>query len=150
MRPLCDRYDQVLRAVRGGEWMPGFEVVRRWKGRIAIARDGEPLGAIAEVLYDAAGDQPGWALLDAAAGWRLVPVMHAVEDGTVVRVDVPARLVGEAPTMEPGERLWPQEEAALYAHYGLAWPGEVWEEEDADLAAVEYLPSPARSLPPAP
>ncbi|HEY2957242.1 MAG TPA: hypothetical protein VGM21_03385 [Actinomycetota bacterium] len=130
--------------------MPGFEVVRRWKGRIAIARDGEPLGAIAEVLYDAAGDQPGWALLDAAAGWRLVPVMHAVEDGTVVRVDVPARLVGEAPTMEPGERLWPQEEAALYAHYGLAWPGEVWEEEDADLAAVEYLPSPARSLPPAP
>jgi len=55
--------------------MPGFDVVQRWKGRIAIARDGEPLGAIEEVLYDAAGDQPGWALLDAAAGWRLVPVV---------------------------------------------------------------------------
>ena len=69
--------------------------------------------------------------------------MGAVEHGMVVQVDVPADLVREAPTMEPGERLWPQEEAALYAHYGLAWPGELWEDEDAevaDLAAVEYLP----------
>jgi hypothetical protein len=124
--------------------MPGFEVVRRWKGRIAVAVDGEPLGAIVEVFYDAAGDQPGWALLDAAAGWRLVPVMRAVEDGTVVRVDVPADLVRGAPSMEPGERLWPQEEAALYAHYGLDWPGDAVEDEEEDdggahLAAVVLL-----------
>jgi hypothetical protein len=116
--------------------MPGFDVVQRWKGRIAIASDGEPLGAIVEVFYDAAGDQPGWALLDAAAGWRLVPVMRAVEDGTVVRVDVPADLVKGAPSMEPGERLWPQEEAGLYAHYGLAWSGgSDWEDEGTLTAA---------------
>jgi hypothetical protein len=119
--------------------MPGFDVVQRWNGRIAIASDGEPLGAIVEVFYDAAGDQPGWALLGAAAGWRLVPVMRAVEDGTVVRVDVPADLVGGAPSMEPGERLWPQEEAALYAHYGLDFPDDAWEDEESELAAVEYL-----------
>jgi hypothetical protein len=121
--------------------MPAFDVVQRWRGRIAVARDSEPLGAIVEVFYDAVGDQPGWALLDAAAGWRLVPVMRAVEDGTVVRVDVPADQVKGAPSLEPGERLWPQEEGALYAHYGLAWSGDAWEdEEEADLAAVEYLP----------
>ena len=128
--------------------MPGFDVVQRWKGRIAIASDGDPLGTIVEVFYDAAGDQPGWALLDAAAGWRLVPVMRAVSDGTVVRVDVPADLVRGAPSMEPGERLWPQEEAALYAHYGLDWPGHGAEDEEDDdggahVAAVVPLEAPA-------
>ena len=129
--------------------MPGFEVVQRWKGRVAIARDGKPLGAIVEVFYDAAGDQPGWALLGAAAGWRLVPVMRAVSDGTVVRVDVPADLVRGAPSMEPGERLWPQEEAGLYAHYGLDWPGDAVEDEEEDdggahLAAVVLLDAASR------
>jgi hypothetical protein len=124
--------------------MPGFDVVQRWQGRIAIASDGEPLGAIVEVFYDAAGDQPGWALLDAAAGWRLVPVMRAVDDGTVVRVDVHADLVRGAPSMEPGERLWPQEEAVLYAHYGLDWRGGALEDEEEDdggapVAAVVLL-----------
>jgi hypothetical protein len=124
--------------------MPAFDVVQRWRGRIAISRDTEPLGVIVEVLYDGVGDQPGWALLDAVAGWRLVPVMRAVEDGTVVRVDVPASLVREAPTMEPGERLWPQEEAALYAHYGLAWSGgSDWEDEDADGGAAAVGPADA-------
>jgi hypothetical protein len=133
--------------------MPAFDVVQRWRGRIAISRDAEPLGVIVEVFYDAVGDQPGWALLDAVAGWRLVPVMRAVEDGTVVRVDAPADLVRQAPTMEPGERLWPQEEAALYAHYGLTWSGSAdWEDEgtltaaspasqSADTAVVLSLPA---------
>lgn len=123
--------------------MPGFDVVQRWKGRVAVARDGEPLGAIVEVFYDAASDQPGWALLDAAADWRLVPVMRAVDDGVIVLLDVPAGQVETAPRMEPGERLWPQEEAALYAHYGLPRPAEFQEEDDQ--AAVEVL-APVRLL----
>jgi hypothetical protein len=121
--------------------MPAFDVVRRWKDRVVVARDGEPLGRIVEVFYDAESDQPGWALLDGVAGvgWRLVPVMRAVDDGVVVRVGVPRAQVVTAPGMEPGARLWPQEEAALYAHYGLAWSGGDEEDAAADLAEVEYL-----------
>jgi hypothetical protein len=117
--------------------MPAFDVVQRWKGRVAVARDGESLGTIVEIFYDAESDQPGWALLSNDPGRRLVPVMRAVEDGEVVRVPVPAALVETAPGMEHGGRLWPQEEAALYAHYGLPWSGDA--DEEPGLAQVEYL-----------
>jgi len=122
--------------------MPAFDVVQRWRGRVAVARNGEPLGVIVEVFYDAESDQPGWALLDGGAGMggRLVPVMHAVEVGTTVRVPVAAALVEAAPGMEPGARLWPQEEAALYEHYGLDWSGDqTWDDDEPTLAGVEYL-----------
>jgi hypothetical protein len=120
--------------------MPAFDVVQRWRGRVVVARDGVSLGAIVEIFYDAESDQPGWALLATAAGRRLVPVMHAVEDGAVVQVPVPAALVESAPGMDHGARLWPQEEAALYAHYGLSWSGDqTADDEEPGLAQVEYL-----------
>ena len=120
--------------------MPAFDVVQRWRGRVVVARDGVSLGAIVEIFYDAESDQPGWALLATAAGRRLVPVMHAVEDGAVVQVPVPAALVESAPGMDHGARLWPQEEAALYAHYGLSWSGDqTVDDEEPGLAQVEYL-----------
>ncbi|HZB60527.1 MAG TPA: hypothetical protein VFA73_15185, partial [Actinomycetota bacterium] len=56
-----------------------------------------------------------------------------------------------APGMEPGGRLWPQEEAELYAYYGLAYTGaslvdldEEDEEDEEDTAAVAQI----RGLPP--
>jgi hypothetical protein len=60
--------------------MPAFDVVQRWKGRVAVARDGGSLGTIVELLYDAETDQPGWALLTTGTGRRLVPVTRAVEE----------------------------------------------------------------------
>jgi hypothetical protein len=120
--------------------MPAFDVVQRWKGRVAVAGDGGSLGTVVEIFYDAETDQPGWALLATGTGERLVPVMHAVEDGVVVRVPVPAALVETSPGMDHGARLWPQEEAALYAHYGLAWSGgQASEDDEPGLAQVEYL-----------
>jgi hypothetical protein len=120
--------------------MPAFDVVQRWRGRVAVARDGGSLGIIVELFYDAETDQPGWALLTTGTGRRLVPVTGAVEDGAVVRVPVPAALVETAPGMDHGARLWPQEEAALYAHYGLGWSGDqTSEDEEPGLAQVEYL-----------
>jgi hypothetical protein len=53
----------------------------------------------------------------------------------------------DAPGMEPGGRLWPQEEADLYAYYGLPYSGTSLidlDEEEEDAAAV----APVRGLPP--
>jgi hypothetical protein len=53
----------------------------------------------------------------------------------------------DAPGMEPGGRLWPQEEADLYAYYGLRYSGASLidlDEEEEDAAAV----APVRGLPP--
>ena len=52
----------------------------------------------------------------------------------------------DAPGMEPGGRQWPQEEADLYAYYGLPYSGASLidlDEEEEDAAAV----APVRGLP---
>ena len=101
--------------------MPPFDVARRWKGRVMLDPTGDKLGLVVDVYYDAEEDDLGWALLKMAgvgASTRLVPVAEAVEDGNELRVPYDRATVEGAPSMDPGGRLWPQEEAELYAYYG--------------------------------
>jgi hypothetical protein len=49
-----------------------------------------------------------------------------------------------APGLESGGRLWPQEEADLYAYYGLPYTGASLADLDEEDAAVAQL----RGLPP--
>jgi hypothetical protein len=123
--------------------MPAFDVARRWKGRVVLDRSGDKLGSVLDVFYDAENDEPGWVLLGVAGAGdstRLVPVADAVEHGNELRVPYERAFVEAAPGMDPGGRLWPQEEAELYAYYGLPYTGaslvDLDEEEDEDDAAV--------------
>jgi hypothetical protein len=50
-------------------------------------------------------------------------VAEAVEHGNELRVPWDRAVVEGAPGLEPGGRLWPQEEAELYACYGLPYTG---------------------------
>ena len=126
--------------------MPAFDVARRWKGRVVLDRDGHKLGSVLDVFYDAENDEPGWVLVnaDGDAGTRLVPVAEAVEHGNELRVPFDRAFVEGAPGMEPGGRLWPQEEAELYAYYGLAYTGaslvDLDEEDEDAVAQVRGLP----------
>jgi len=109
--------------------MPAFDVARRWKGRVVLERSGDKLGSVLDVFYDAENDEPGWVLLGVAGagdGTRLVPVADAVEHGNELRVPYDRAFVEAAPGMDPDGRLWPQEEAELYAYYGLPTPGRPW------------------------
>jgi hypothetical protein len=132
--------------------MPAFDVARRWKGRVVLDRAGNKLGSVLDVYYDAEDDQPGWALLEVAdpgAGTRLVPIAEAVEAGNELRVPYDRAFVERAPGMEPGGRLWPQEEAELYAYYGLDYSGASLadldeDDEEEDAAAVARI----RGVPP--
>jgi hypothetical protein len=121
--------------------MPAFDVARRWKGRVVLDRTGDKLGPVLDVFYDAENDEPGWVLLGVAgtgAGTSLVPVAKAIEHGNDLRVPYDRAFVEGAPGMEPGGRLWPQEEAELYAYYGLPYTGaslidlDEEDEEDAE------------------
>jgi PRC-barrel domain protein len=133
--------------------MPAFDVARRWKGRVVLDRTGDKLGVVLDVFYDAENDEPGWVLIGAAGtgtGTRLVPVAEAVEHGNELRVPYERAFVEGAPGMDPAGRLWPQEEAELYAYYGLDYTGaslvdlEEDDEDEAEAAAVSQL----RGLPP--
>lgn len=131
--------------------MPAFDVARRWKGRVVLDRTGDKLGSVLDVFYDAENDEPGWVLLGAAgsdSGTRLVPVAEAVEHGNELRVPYDRAFVEAAPGMDPAGRLWPQEEAELYAYYGLDYTGaslvDLDEEDEDDAAVVAQI----RGLPP--
>ena len=72
---------------------------------------------------------------------------NAVEHGNELRVPFDRAFVEAAPGMEPGGRLWPQEEAELYAYYGLHYTGASLidlDEEDEDDGVVTQV----RGLPP--
>ena len=131
--------------------MPAFDVARRWKGRVVLDRTGDKLGSVLDVFYDAESDEPGWVLLGTAGsgtGTRLVPVAEAVEHGNELRVPYDRAFVEAAPGMDPAGRLWPQEEAELYAYYGLDYTGaslvDLDEEDEDDAAVVAQI----RGLPP--
>ena len=131
--------------------MPAFDVARRWKGRVVLDRAGNKLWSVLDVFYDAENDELGWVLLGAAgaaAPTRLVPVARAVEHGNELRVPYDCDVVEGAPGLDPGGRLWPQEEAELYAYWGLPYTGaslaDLDEEDEDDTAAVAQL----RGLPP--
>jgi PRC-barrel domain len=126
--------------------MPAFDVARRWKGRVVLDRSGDKLGSVLDVFYDAENDEPGWVLLGAAGaggGTRLVPVADAVEHGNELRVPYDRAFVEAAPGMDPDGRLWPEEEAELYAYYGLPYTGaslaDLDEEDEDDAAVVAQL-----------
>jgi hypothetical protein len=130
--------------------MPAFDVARRWKGRVVLDRTGDKLGSVLDVFYDAENDEPGWVLLGTAgsdSGTRLVPVAEAVEHGNELRVPYDRAFVEAAPGMDPAGRLWPQEEAELYAYYSLDYTGaslvdldEEDEDDDAVVAQIRGLP----------
>ena len=106
--------------------MPTFDVVRTWKRRVVLDREGRRIGSVIEVYYDAESDQPGWALLDLAdadGDTSFVPVAEAREEAGAIRVPYDRAMVLRAPGMPATGRLWPQDEAALYRHYDLAYTG---------------------------
>lgn len=114
--------------------MPAFDVVRRWKGRVVLDRDGQFIGSVEEIYYDAETDQPGWALLDlgqADGKTSLVPLANATEWRERIHVPYDRVTVVRAPGMPPTRRLWPQDEAALYGYYKLeyTWASIVDREE---------------------
>jgi hypothetical protein len=104
--------------------MPAFDVVRRWKGRVALDRDGHQIGSVVDIYYDAETDQPGWALLEfeqADGKTSLVPLREAIELSVGIQLPYDLSTVRRAPGMPAGGRLWPQDEAALYRYYGLEY-----------------------------
>jgi len=101
-----------------------------WEGREVIERDGEKVGTI-EALYVAGEAQrPEWAAVKTGLfGTKLsfVPIAGAQPSGEQVQLQFAKEQIQNAPRIDPEGGLAPEQEAALYRHYGL----EYW---DADTA----------------
>jgi stress response protein YsnF len=92
-------------------------------GAIADDRDGNALGTVTTVFLDDVTEQPTWVGLTAGlhSSPDDVPVIAPLADARYadgrLRLDVPAEAVRAAPRVSQPDRLSPEEEATLLAHY---------------------------------
>lgn len=96
------------------------ERVAEIEGKPVVDSDGTDIGTVADVYLNSSDDRPAWVAVETEDTRVLAPLDGArYEDETLV-VDHPADLVLDAPAaVGDGGVLAPEEEHALYAHYGL-------------------------------
>lgn len=96
-------------------------------GRNAVGSDGSKIGTINDIYVDDATGEPEWlAVTTGLFGTKVgfVPLQGAELIGDDVVVAYDKSLVKDAPSAEADGHLSPDEETALYAHYGRASTAE--------------------------
>ncbi len=92
-----------------------------WIGRTAVDPDGDKIGKIEEIYVDDATGQPEWlAIKTGMFGGKLTfaPLSGATNAGDDLQLPYAKALVKDAPNVDADGHLEPDEEAALYRHYG--------------------------------
>jgi hypothetical protein len=100
----------------------------RWRALAIVDRDGTTVGTISEFYLDRETGHPTWALVNTGlfgATQTFVPLVHATEIGDGLQVPYEKSHIKDTPRVDLHDELSPEEEATLFAHYG-----------------VEYQPSP--------
>jgi sporulation protein YlmC with PRC-barrel domain len=99
------------------------ERILQLRGDALRDRDGDTIGTVEEIYFDADTGAPEWALVSTGPfGTKraFVPVREAT--GTL-RVPFDKATVKAAPKLDPDGQLSPSEEAELYRHYGMEYAG---------------------------
>jgi uncharacterized protein (TIGR02271 family) len=102
--------------------MVNKETVLDWRGRNMVSADGDKIGKIDEIYLDKETDQPEWALVSTGlfgSKSSFVPIADAQDADGDVRVPFAKGDVSDAPRMDADGALSKDEEAQLYAHYGM-------------------------------
>jgi hypothetical protein len=105
--------------------IPDIDTALEWQGRAVLDRSGERIGKLDEFFLDAETGLPAWG--GGASGLfgrrrSLVPLSEAEPAGEdELRVPFDKDHVLAAPQADPDVELPPEEEEALYRHYGLAY-----------------------------
>jgi len=90
-------------------------------GRTVIDPEGDKIGTVFDVYVDNVTDQPEWlAITTGLFGTKVsfAPIAGTTFAGDELQLGYPKSLVKDAPKAEADGQLSPDEEAALYAHYG--------------------------------
>jgi uncharacterized protein (TIGR02271 family) len=98
------------------------EDLRTLRGGTLFDQDGKKMGTVDDIYLDRDTDRPEWALVNTGLfGTKssFVPIAQATREGNGLRVPYTKDHVAGAPRMDPDGELSQQEEAQLYAYYGL-------------------------------
>jgi hypothetical protein len=94
----------------------------RWRALAIVDRDGATVGTISEFYLDRETGYPTWALVNTGlfgATQTFVPLVHATEISDGLQVPYEKRHIKDTPKIDTHDELSPQEEAELFAHYGV-------------------------------
>ena len=100
----------------------GMREAYEWRGRNVVDQEGAKVGRLEEVYLDQHTGRPEWLLVHTGLlGMKssFAPLAGARVDGEDVRIGYPKQEVKDAPSVEADGELSQEEEARLYAHYGL-------------------------------
>jgi PRC-barrel domain len=107
--------------------LPTIDQARSWRGLVLIATDDEPVGKIEAIYVDRTTRQPEWALVNTGlfgSARTFVPLADAAQRGDTVQIPHETSVVREAPRLEQDAELSEEDEARLYAHYGIQYTTE--------------------------
>lgn len=120
---------------------PDIDTALDWQGRTVLDRSGERIGTFEEFFLEAETDLPEWGAVTSGLFGRrrsLVPLSEAEAAGEEeLRVPFDKEHVLAAPQADPDVELSPDEEEALYRHYGLAYSTGRDDEEGGGLIRSE-------------
>jgi len=110
----------------------------RWRALAIVDRDGTTVGTIKEFYLDRETGYPTWALVNTGlfgTTQTFVPLVHATEISDGLQVPYEKNHIKDAPKVDLRDELSPDEEAELFAHYGVEYQPSPDAGSDADLAA---------------
>src|SRR4029453_2892241 len=114
-----------------------------------VDRDGATVGTISEFYLDRETGHPTWALVNTGlfgATQTFVPLVHATEISDGLQVPYQKNHIKDSPKVDLHDELSPQEEAELFAHYGVDYhpsPEGVPSTDPASAEAGDAVPGSA-------
>jgi uncharacterized protein YrrD len=96
-----------------------------WRGKPLLDRDGEKLGKLEDVYVDTDSDEQLFGTIkEGMIGRHLtfVPLRGSTASPDHLQVTVSKKDVKDAPNIDTDGELSQEDEAGLFAHYGLDYP----------------------------
>jgi hypothetical protein len=109
----------------------------RWRTLSIVDRDGGTVGSISEFYLDRETRYPTWALVNIGlfgARQMFVPLLDATEIRDGLQVPYDRSQIKDAPRIDLHGELTPDDEATLFAHYGIDYQPATEEAEVAEAA----------------
>jgi hypothetical protein len=112
------------------------ETMNRWREMVVVDCNGAMVGTISEFYLDKGSRLPTWVLLKAgllSTRQTFVPLVGVAERDGELHLPYPKSQITSAPGVEIDGELTPDEEAVLFAHYGMDyWDDAVAEPRQQD------------------
>ena len=113
----------------------------RWRALAIVDRDGSTVGTISEFYLDRETGHPTWALVNTGlfgTTQAFVPLVHATEISDGLQVPYEKRHIKDSPRVDLHDELSPDEEATLFAYYGVEYQLRPTTDAEAGPADTEH------------